>query len=368
MEQRRYDLLDGLRGIAALCVMLYHFTHNSDLVVFENAQLAVDLFFILSGFVIAYTYGGRLGTDLSYMDYIRKRIIRLYPLFLLGIAAGLAILFVLYITGSTSFTPAGFALSTVLNALFLPYLSDLTISYGTTSYTDPIFPSNNPSWSLFFEMVASLSFIFLYRLSSRKTALLAATFLTAWVAYTCLRMDASGPFYLGFNVGWREENFLGGFLRVGWGFTVGILIHEWKNELAALPLIAWTKKFPAQMWLLFLGTMAVFAFPYEIKGLYALACLALILPAIVVIGSVWTCKNAAQVSICHYLGWLSFPLYCLHFPILRLCEMGFLAYAPAHVNGALQTLLATVLSLSAAILAGKYYDGPLRAHLTRRYR
>src|ERR1700684_2462821 len=85
----RYDALDGLRGVAAIAVMFSHFTQES---VFKNAYVAVDLFFMLSGFVIAHSYGTRLLAGMTAVEYIKRRIIRLYPMLLLSLLIGLPVL------------------------------------------------------------------------------------------------------------------------------------------------------------------------------------------------------------------------------------------------------------------------------------
>ena len=74
-----YDLLDGLRGVAALMVIWYHvfegfaFASNSAIETLNHGYLAVDFFFILSGFVIGYAYDDRWGKSLTMKDFFKRR-------------------------------------------------------------------------------------------------------------------------------------------------------------------------------------------------------------------------------------------------------------------------------------------------------
>jgi len=99
VREKRYEVLDGLRGVAAISVMLMHYSENTVNPLFKNADIAVDLFFILSGFVLAHAYGARLAGGWSPWLFMRARIIRLYPLYLLGSLIGLAAMLVGAVAG-----------------------------------------------------------------------------------------------------------------------------------------------------------------------------------------------------------------------------------------------------------------------------
>lgn len=94
-----YELLDGLRGVAALLVVFYHifeglsFAAGGTLItVINHGYLAVDFFFILSGFVIGYAYDDRLGKSMSLGNFFKRRLIRLHPMIVMGSCAGCDIL------------------------------------------------------------------------------------------------------------------------------------------------------------------------------------------------------------------------------------------------------------------------------------
>src|SRR5574344_3063257 len=86
-----YDLLDGLRGVAALLVLWYHvfegyqFAGNQPIIKTTNhGYLAVDFFFILSGFVISYAYDDRILKTMTLKNFFKRRLIRLHPMVVLG--------------------------------------------------------------------------------------------------------------------------------------------------------------------------------------------------------------------------------------------------------------------------------------------
>lgn len=93
-----YELLDGLRGVAALLVVWYHlfeaFATSPVDQRFNHGYLAVDFFFLLSGFVIGYAYDERWGRGLRMRDFIKRRLIRLHPMVVLGALLGAAAFFV----------------------------------------------------------------------------------------------------------------------------------------------------------------------------------------------------------------------------------------------------------------------------------
>src|SRR5271170_6431289 len=96
-ERGRHVLvtMDGVRGVAAICVMLGHFVVPLGVnhVLVSSSFFAVDIFFCLSGFVLCYSYEDRLDHGLSAIDFIKLRLIRLYPIYIAGLALGVCHLF-----------------------------------------------------------------------------------------------------------------------------------------------------------------------------------------------------------------------------------------------------------------------------------
>ena len=86
-----YDILDGLRGIAALTVVWFHIfeafaTSHLDQRI-NHGYLAVDFFFILSGFVIGYAYDDRW-KKMTVTEFLKRRLIRLHPMVVIGAVIG----------------------------------------------------------------------------------------------------------------------------------------------------------------------------------------------------------------------------------------------------------------------------------------
>ena len=147
----RYATLDGLRGVAAVLVLCYH-THafQGSAAIAPHGYLAVDFFFMLSGFVIASAYQEKLRAGLPVVDFFRLRMIRLYPVALAGILLGAVKLVSQYAISPAQSEPAQWiALAVFLNALVLPVVSE-------THFSGALFPTDGPVWSLFYELLVNV--------------------------------------------------------------------------------------------------------------------------------------------------------------------------------------------------------------------
>ena len=87
------QILDGLRGVASLVVVAFHLfeahaASHADQII-NHGYLAVDFFFVLSGFVIGYAYDDRWGR-MTYRDFFKRRLIRLHPMVVMGMLIGAA--------------------------------------------------------------------------------------------------------------------------------------------------------------------------------------------------------------------------------------------------------------------------------------
>ena len=93
-SKQHYALLDGLRGVAAFLVVWYHifegyaFASGSMITMVNHGYLAVDFFFMLSGFVISYAYDDRWNKTIDYKGFFKRRLIRLHPMVVLGAIIG----------------------------------------------------------------------------------------------------------------------------------------------------------------------------------------------------------------------------------------------------------------------------------------
>ena len=198
---RRILALDGLRGIAALSIYIYHVDvvrHRGG--PFSHGYLAVDFFFLLSGFVIGEAYELRMASGLPTLDYMRLRLIRLYPMIAMGAALGLIIGFFRF--------HFNIWLSFVAQLAFIPFV------VGIEAY-----PLNGVQWSLLFELIANCVHAIARRFLSTRN-------LAGFVILAAPGLAATDIHYGNLNVGFTPENFWGGFARVGFSFGAGLLIYR----------------------------------------------------------------------------------------------------------------------------------------------
>lgn len=84
----RYEILDGLRGVAAMIVVAFHlietyFEGQPVIQPLNHGYLAVDFFYMLSGFVIGYAYDDRWGRMTTGL-FFKRRLVRLHPMLMFG--------------------------------------------------------------------------------------------------------------------------------------------------------------------------------------------------------------------------------------------------------------------------------------------
>lgn len=365
-----YELLDGLRGVAALLVVFYHifeglsFAAGGTLITnINHGYLAVDFFFILSGFVIGYAYDDRWKRNMTLGNFFTRRLIRLHPMIIMGTIIG-AITFC--IQGSVQWDGSHVATSAVMLALlaamfFIP-------AYPGAGYdvrgNGEMFSLNGPSWSLFFEYIGNILYaLFIHRLSNRGLAILVALsgIGLAWFAL----FDIVGYGMLG--VGWTLDgaNFWGGMLRMLFPFSLGMLLSRHFRPI----------KIRGAFWICSAALLILFCVPYIegkspvcLNGVYELICIALIFPALVWIAASGKTTDKQSTRICRFLGDISFPLYAIHYPLMYL----FYAWL---IKNKLYTFtecwqmaaLVYTGSILLAYLCLKCYDEPVRKWLSCKF-
>jgi peptidoglycan/LPS O-acetylase OafA/YrhL len=354
----RFEALDGLRGVAALTVMCGHFGLLLGLFSSRNGFLAVDTFFIMSGFVIAYSYGERLRHGMSAWTYLYRRMVRLYPMFIVGLLLGCAVLYYGVHNRAIAYQTADILRGAALNVFYIPFLNSLSFYHETGQ----IFPSNPPAWSLFFEMVASGAFLLLCGLGRRS--------LTAVVVLCYVALIAAG-IHFGHDRTWVEvhngyyaSNFLGGLPRVGLGFSFGVLLQRLaRDDIAGSHIRALIGRLPYASFLLYAAVLVIFLFPSTAHGLYPLLALATIVPAVVFIGAHVPLRRGFERNVAKFLGWISYPIYCVHYPIVRL-----VIFMRDSGYGSAYLLMAggVVASLVLAIGLTRWFDEPVRGWLSAR--
>jgi len=363
----RYHVLDGVRGIAAIVVMLSHFTAQEfrlfghPIVPFAESALAVDLFFVLSGFVLSHAYEDRIKQGLPFLGMLKRRIIRLYPMFFIGLIVGGPTLFLLIGADKANFSTDDAIGSLLSNLFFLPYFTAERIREMASDHllVGPIFPANPPAWSLFFEMIASLCLLWLAGVRTRWLTLAVIVFYLGFIGYGVHVSLADGQMGLNPSIGWDSATFFGGFLRVGFGFMLGIVLYRLRDRLQPA-LRAKLPSWAVHPYFLYAVTFAALFNPFGMKGIATALTLLVVLPAIVAAGSVSAPGSASAIRISSFLGALSYPLYSLHYPIARM--VAFLTAGLGLSNFAFM-LLASATAVLVATAVGLFIDAPIRKTL-----
>jgi peptidoglycan/LPS O-acetylase OafA/YrhL len=363
VARERFDTLDGMRGVAAILVMLHHYYTNAHLPFLQNTFIAVDFFFILSGFVIMHAYGARLAGGMAPRHYFGRRLARLYPMMAIGLLGGAAVLIFYAHMGHADYTSREIVSSTITNLFFLPYLNSQAIFDGATKLPGMLFPGDGPLWSVFFELLASGCFIWLCRLSSAGLQRFCLLCLVGTMGYAALLgfVHYSGELWVG--SGWGAENFLGGLPRVFYGFSCGMLLYRARHRLGQRYFAAPSFSSSPGALVLYLLLAAVLLCPFPLHGCYYFVAIALLAPGLVMWGGEVDPANNLLAGISRWLGWLSYPVYCLHLPVLFAWYILEEKYGLAQRTGVALPLLAIASTLLLAALIGRFIDAPAREWL-----
>lgn len=365
-----YELLDGLRGVAALLVVFYHifegfsFAGGGTLItVINHGYLAVDFFFILSGFVIGYAYDDRWKKNMTLKGFFKRRLIRLHPMIIMGAIIGCIAFFV---QGGVKWDGTHVATSAVMLALLLAMC--FIPAYPGAGYdvrgNGEMFSLNGPSWSLFFEYIGNILYaLFIHRLSNKALTVL-VILLGLGLSWFAL-FDVVGYGMIG--VGWTLDglNFWGGMLRMLFPFTLGMLISRNFRPF----------KIRGAFWICSIILLGLFCVPYIegkspvcLNGVFEMICIAVVFPLLVCMGASGKTTDKQSTTICKFLGDISYPLYAIHYPIMYI----FYSWL---IEKQLYTLedtwpVAAVVyfgSIALAYVCLKLYDEPVRRWLGNKF-
>ena len=363
-----YELLDGLRGVAALLVICYHifegFATSPLDQHFNHGYMAVDFFFILSGFVIGYAYDDRWKTTLTLKGFFKRRLIRLHPMVIMGALLG-AVSYC--IQGSVKWDGTQVPFTMVLIALLLN-LFLLPVVPGTGADVrgnNEMYPLNGPSWSLFFEYIGNILYaLFIRKFSTRALTVLVIAAAAGLASFGISNLSGYG--HLG--VGWSmiDYNLLGGFLRLMFSFSVGLLMSR----------IFKPAKVKGAFWICSAVLAVLFTMPHLggadrlwINGLYESVCAIMIFPALVWLGASGKTTNKVTSTVCKFLGDISYPLYVVHYPLMYLFYW-WLWSGEEKIPFSQAWPVAVVVIIASIILAYlclRFYDIPLRKWLASRF-
>lgn len=342
--KQHFQILDGMRGIAALAVVIFHFMEMAYSDYSKNfighGFLAVDFFFCLSGFVIAYAYDDRI-EKMGAMEFFKSRLIRLHPLVISGSVLGLLGFMFDPFGGHPELYSTGKIILIFLCSIFLipfPVITERAFN---------LFGLNAPAWSLFWEYVANILYAFvLYRISRRYI-----TVLTIIAGITLCIASYRAASLMG---GWGKDNFWDGGARIFYSFLAGMLIYR-SNWIIRSKL-----GFSGLTILLALS----FVMPWSVSWNWLTELLVVLFyfPLLIALGAGATLTQGLK-KLCIFSGKISYPLYMTHYAVIWM----FLNYYSSHSVSTMQLVLiitmGTILLIGISYLMMRLYDLPIRKYL-----
>lgn len=344
-NKQHFKTLDGLRGLAAVTVVVFHFMeiavpdYNDSFI--AHAYLAVDFFFCLSGFVIAYAYDQRL-LQTGALNFLGRRLIRLHPLVIIGSVIGL-LMFV--------FDPFSNLYQKYNGTLFTMFITScLMIPYPLVPerYFN-LFHLNPPTWSLFWEYIANICYAFiLIRLHNK--AIWTLTIIAAIMLF--YEAHRSGNI----AVGWGGDNIAGGGIRVFYSFLAGLLVYRSKWIISSRLNFLTTG--------LLLVSVFFIPFKQELNPVIEPLIVIFYFPLLVALGA--GARQSTSLNwLCKFSGDISYPLYMVHYPFIWL----FMSYVeikkPAISQLTLVMISGTILLIVFAWLVMILLDKPIRDRLKK---
>jgi peptidoglycan/LPS O-acetylase OafA/YrhL len=353
--KEHFEVLDGLRGSAAFLIVVFHvfnytFFFQGPFALVHHAYLAVDFFFALSGFVVAYAYDDRW-TRMSIVQFFRIRLIRLHPLVLVGATLGLL--------GYVLDPFSKMRNHTALPMLVLAYLTSLLLlpSPPVGGRHNESQALNGPAWSLMQEYLGNIAYaVILRRLRAVTLGIIfgVSGLCLVWVANSKGSLDG----------GWDYPNIWMAPLRLTVSFVMGLWLYRIHDRIR-LP----------KMGLLVLSILLVVCFQmpvfpklgeFSMNGLYDAACVLFLFPFIILCGA-HSKAGPGMINLCKFSGHLSYPLYITHIPFVYVLA-GFAWTTHPSLNVKLTWIFLLIpFQVTVAWLVLKYFDEPVRAWLTRRY-
>jgi peptidoglycan/LPS O-acetylase OafA/YrhL len=322
--------LDGMRGLAALAVLIHHVGIASGSGIAPDGYLAVDFFFMLSGFVLGHAYDRRLAGGLGTARFLAIRLARLYPMVALGLALGL----IPRIFGTGPHEPGS---ATLGQFLLIPVWTGAVL-----------FPLDDPIWSIFYELACNAA----HALGGRRIGASGPGLLAAGLGAAFLAMMLRHP-EIGARWGYAPGlSFVGGFVRAGFSYAAGLALYRMPQAIRdRMPPL------PATLPMLLL--LVVLLVPATPNVLLDALAIGIVFPLMLLSGAA-AVATPRQARICAWLGAISFPLYAIHVPLLVIARASIPGGHPP------LWLAAGLAILLAAAVIERWIDLPLRRLLKPR--
>lgn len=377
----RYEVLDGLRGVTALMVVIFHcfetYTHQFGTQIINHGYLGVDFFFALSGFVVGYAYDDRWD-KMSYWGFFKRRLVRLHPMVIAGTVIGASLFFFGEYAGFRLISQCPlwkFALCFVMGLLMIPCGPKLDIR-GWAEMN----PFNSPNWTLTFEYIANILYAFVLRRLPKYVLAILCVCCAFFTLDLTMGWDVFGLFRRPkFDVigGWsltKSQVYIG-FARLLYPFLMGLLIskilpsHRTEDNPSGSPLHV-----KGGFWWAALILVTIFSVPQICghscwqDGLFQAIAIIVVFPIVLLIGAGTRTTDPFSTKLCKKLGELSFPLYITHYPVMYMQ----MAWAGNHMDAPVwqHIMLNVGVVIFSIILAWgvyKMYDLPVREWLTNKF-
>ena len=360
--KQHYRILDGLRGVAAIMVVAFHLfeghatSHLDQLL--NHGYLAVDFFFVLSGFVIGYAYDDRW-KKLTLKDFFKRRIIRLQPMVVMGMVVGGVCL---YFQSSPLFPEiAGVPVYyTVLLVIIGSTLLPVPPSMDVRGWGE-MHPLNGPGWSLFFEYIANILYAVWIRKFS-KTALTVIVVLSGVALLHLAVTSPSGDIIGGWSLTGTQLRI--GFTRLLYPFFAGLLLSRVAKPTYIKNAFLWCS----------LLLIAVLAFPRVggsehlwWNGLYDAFSIIVIFPLIIYMGASGVLQGTRAIKVCTFLSDISYPIYITHYPLVYI-YMGYIATHKLTLADSYPVAIITFFgAIALAYACLRWYDTPVRNWLNTKF-
>ena len=313
--------------------------------------------------MIGYAYDDRWGKNFTMKDFIKRRLIRLHPMVIMGAVVG-AITF--YIQGSVQWDGTHIGISMVMLSLlctifFIPAMPG--VGYEVRGNGE-MFPLNGPCWSLFFEYIGNILYaLFIRRLSNKALTIVVVLLGVALASFAIFNVSGYGNI----GVGWTLDgvNFIGGLLRMLFPFSMGMLLSRNFKPM----------KLRGAFWICTLVMIALFAVPYLegtesicTNGIYEAFCIIIAFPILLWIGASGTTTDKKSTQICKFLGDISYPIYVIHYPFMYLFYAWLIKNQLFTLGETWQVALCVYAwNILFAYLCLKLYDEPVRKYLAKRF-
>lgn len=370
----RFEILDGLRGVAAFLVLAYHHFEltcggGPAGALINHGYLAVDFFFILSGYVIGYAYDDRWDR-MSTLAFFKRRLIRLHPMILFAtlFCAGLFYFGTCDVFGKIgTCTAQQLGLAVLLSILMIP----MPVAWDIRGWSE-LNPVNGNAWTLYYEYFANILYaLIIRRFSKLMLALfvLASSFLTLnlalnWDVFGTLAERSAEQFTMigGWSLNAREITI--GFSRLLFPFFAGLLLSRCKKAI----------KIRCGFWWCATALVVLLALPRVggvnhglFNGIYEAVTVLILFPILVTIGAGST-VSGRTAQFCKWLGEISYPLYVIHYGIVFTLFGGWLFAHPKAPTEQVVVLgcFSFLFSIFTAWAALKLIDQPIRKWLTQR--